>query len=103
MNTGIKNAIEYETWKLQQNEDMKNLKSDQIDSLIVEKGTARLYNQDALTYGELETVDDSGSKKTFFYVLSSLTLEMYERNSLETEHTSIEKSRGKIMDDKRKF
>ena len=82
MNTGIKNAIEYETWKSQQNEEIINLKPDKIDALIVEKGTARLYNQDALTYGELETVDDSGSKKTFFYVLSSLTLEMYERNSL---------------------
>ena len=46
---------------------------------MIEKGEARLYNDDTLTSGELITVDDSGNKKTFFYVLSSMSLEMYER------------------------
>ena len=70
---------------------------------MIEKGEARLYNEDALTSGELITVDDSGNKKTFFYVLSSMSLEMYERFGIEPGHSSIEKSRGKIMDEKREF
>ena len=103
MNTGIKNAIEYEVWKMKENFSITNITADKIDLLILQRSKARLYNENPLTYGELITEDESGNKKTYFYVLSSLSLEMYERYGIEQEHSSLELSRGKVVEDRREF
>ena len=103
MNTGIKNAIEYEVWKMKENFSITNITADKIDLLMLQRSKARLYNENPLTFGELITEDESGNKKTYFYVLSSLSLEMYERYGIEQGHSSLELSRGKIVEDRREF
>ena len=35
MNTGIKNAIEYEVWKMKENFSITNITADKIDQLIL--------------------------------------------------------------------
>ena len=78
-----------------------NITADKIERLTLEKGKARLYDDQTLNYGELTTVDAEGNKKTFFYVLSGLSLEMYERHKEET--SSIWVSKGKIAEQNRYF
>ena len=75
---------------------VENLIADRIDTLKVEKSQARLYDEQTLTYGELTTVDSEGNKKAFFYVLSSLELEMYERH--REENSDVQISKGKIAE-----
>ena len=48
-------------------------------------------------------MDDFGNKKSFFYVLSSLDIEMYERTISDVSFQSIEDSRGKAVDLRRNF
>ena len=57
MNTGIKNAIEYEVWKMKTNFQITDIEADQIDLLTLQRDQARLYNENPLTYGELITED----------------------------------------------
>ena len=80
---------------------VENLIPDRIDTFKVEKSQARLYDEQTLTYGELTTVDSEGNKKAFFYVLSSLELEMYERH--REENSDVQISKGKIAEEKRYF
>ena len=89
MSEVIQSSMGYTTWRksLATNED---LQADQIDLISLEKGEARLYNDETLNYGELQTIDDSGNKKSFFYVLVSLNVEMYERSISETEKLSVD-------------
>ena len=79
----VTRSVEYESWKLKDLFGVENLIPDRIDTFKVEKSQARLYDEQTLTYGELTTVDSEGNKKAFFYVLSSLELEMYERHREE--------------------
>ena len=83
MNKAAKNAIDYEVWRFKQSNDIQNITVAQIESLMIEKGQARLYNEDTLTYGEFITVDDAGNKKIYFFVLQNLALEMYERHGVQ--------------------
>ena len=99
--TAITRSVEYEYWKLQDLFGVENLIADRIDTLKVEKSQARLYDEQTLTYGELTTVDSEGNKKAFFYVLSSLELEMYERH--REENSDVQISKGKIAEEKRYF
>ena len=78
-----------------------NITADKIERLTLERGKARLYDEQTLNYGELTTIDANGNRKSFFYVLSGLSLEMYERNKEET--SSIEVSMGKIAEENRYF
>ena len=64
----------------------------------MERGKARLYNDEMINYGELEIVDEFGNKKGFFFVYASLSVEMYERSALESFITSADVSRGKVGD-----
>ena len=102
MSEVIQSSMGYTTWRksLATNED---LQADQIDSISLEKGKARLYNDETLNYGELQTIDDSGNKKSFFYVLVSLNVEMYERSISETEKLSVDSSKGKVADWQRNY
>ena len=89
MSEVIQSSMSYTTWRksLAINQE---LQADQIDLISLEKGKARLYNDETLNYGELQTIDDSGNKKSFFYVLVSLNVEMYERSISETEKLSVD-------------
>ena len=80
----MKKTVEYESWKKETMYGASNITADKIERLTLEKGKARLYDEQTLNYGELTTVDADGYKKTFFYVLSGLSLEMYERHKEET-------------------
>ena len=97
----VKKTVEYESWKKETMYGASNIIADKIERLTLEKGKARLYDDQTLNYGELTTVDAEGSKKTFFYVLSGLSLEMYERNKEET--SSIQVSKGKVAEENRHF
>ena len=70
--------MSYASWK-QSLTTKTEIQADKIESLFLEKGKAKLYNDETLKYGDLEIVDNFGNKKSFFYVLSSLDIEMYER------------------------
>ena len=48
-------------------------------------------------------MDNFGNKKSFFYVLSSLDIEMYEKKSSNVAIQSVKDSRGKAVDLKRNF
>ena len=48
-------------------------------------------------------MDDAGKKTDYFFVLSSINVEMYERYNIEEGQTSIEGSRGKAAEEKREY
>ena len=88
MSQVIQSSMSYTTWKtslITQTE----IKADQLQSLFLEKGNAKLYNDEIVRYGELEILDSSGNKKSFFYVLSSLDIEMYEKINFDSMIQSV--------------
>ena len=46
----------------------------------------------------MEILDSAGNKKSFFYVLSSLEIEMYEKINIDSTIQSVYASRGNAIE-----
>ena len=103
MNQVIQSAMDFITWKKTITNPGEEFQSDQIDSLLLEKGNARLYGDQTLNYGELVALDEFGEKKQFFFVLASLDAFMYDRKIRTGEFTSLEQALGTKSDDIRNY
>ena len=88
MSQVIQSSMSYTTWK-QSLITETEIKADQLQSLFLEEGNAKLYNDEIVRYGELDILDSFGNKKSFFYVLSSLDIEMYEKVNSDSMIQSV--------------
>ena len=95
--------MDFVTWKKTIRNPDQEFQSESIESLLLEKGSAKLYNDETLNYGELFTVDEFGDQKSFFFVIASLNVLHYDRRISSQEKRSVQAALGPVSDDVRNY